>query len=91
MQATAHSQCLSDALQAQAKQLGAKWASQTEAKLIHQETLYQNELVKAMAGLRGIEAMVDTVASAGIDVMCTYVPSIIKKSSFGEKYWLMIW
>ena len=65
MQAAAHTQHLSEALQAQAEQLGAKWASQTEVKLIQQETCYQNELVKVMAGLRGIEAMVDTIARAG--------------------------
>ena len=72
MQATAHSQHLSDALQAQAEQLGARWASQTEAKLIQQETHYQNDLVKAMAGLKGIEVMVDSVASAGIILLHIY-------------------
>ena len=66
IQTAAHTQHLSEALQAQAEQLGAKWASQTEAKLIQQETHYQNELVRAMARLRGIEAMVDTVANAGM-------------------------
>ena len=66
MQATAHNQHLSDALQAQAEQLGAKWANQTEAKLTQQGTRYQNDMMKAMAGLLGVKAMVNTIASAGL-------------------------
>ncbi len=66
MQAAAHRQHLLDALQAQAEQLGAKRAYQTEAKLTQQETHYQNELVKALARLGGVKSMVDTIVSAGI-------------------------
>ena len=65
IQTEAHTQHLSEALQTQAEQLEAKWASQMEAKLSQQENYYQMELVKAFARLRGIEAMVDTVANAG--------------------------
>ena len=72
MQAAAHNQHLSDALQAQAEQLGARWASQTEAKLIQQEIHYQNDLMKAMAGLKGVEVMVDSIASAGIILLHVY-------------------
>lgn len=66
MQVTAHRQHLLDALHAQAEQLGAKWACQTEGQLTQQETHYQNELVKALAGLRGIKSVVDSIVNAGI-------------------------
>ena len=56
IQTEAHTQHLSEALQTQAEQLEAKWASQMEAKLSQQENYYQMELVKAFARLRGIEA-----------------------------------
>lgn len=73
-QTAAHTQHLSEALQAQAEQLGTKWASQTEKKLIQLEMHYQNELVKAMARLRGINAMIDTVANAG-GIIANYLHS----------------
>ena len=66
IQTEAHTQHLSEALQTQAEQLGVKWVSQLEAKLIQQEGYYQTKLAKAMARLRGIETMVETVANAGM-------------------------
>lgn len=81
MQATAHRQHLLDALHAQAEQLGAKWACQTEAQLTQQETHYQNELVKALAELRGIKSMIDTIVNAGILILLqtyhTVIPVVI--------------
>ena len=72
VQAEAHTQHLSDALQNQAEQLEAKWARRLEARLMQQQGYYQKELTRAMATLRGIEAMVDTVANAGM-ILCVCV------------------
>ena len=66
IQTEAHSQHLSEALQSQAEQLDARWAKQLDLKLNEQESYYQVELVKALARLQGIEAVVDTIANAGI-------------------------
>lgn len=57
---------MSEALQSQAEQLEARWAKQVDAKLSEQESYYQIELVKAMARLHGIEAVIDNIANAGI-------------------------
>jgi len=54
------------ALYLQATQLGAKWSSQLDAKLVDQEHFYQKELAGALARLKGIESMVNTVANAGV-------------------------
>ena len=42
------------------------WSQELEMKLMEQEAHYQTELSKAMARLRGIDSMVDTVANAGV-------------------------
>ena len=52
-------------VRSQARQLGEMWASELEQKMTEQEGHYQEELLRALVRLRGIEAMVDTVADAG--------------------------
>ena len=49
----------------QATELGEKWANELEAQLKDQEHSYQRELAGALAQLKGIESMVNTVANAG--------------------------
>lgn len=66
VQTDAHTQHLAGALQTQAEQLESKWVTELEFKLTQQETFYQTELAKAVARLKGIESMVETVANAGI-------------------------
>ncbi len=56
----------------QADRLSHTWASELEQKLREQEAHYQKELAKAMAQLRGVESMVDSVIDAGMRV-CTDV------------------
>lgn len=56
----------------QATQLGAKWSSQLDAKLADQEHFYQKELAGALARLKGIESMVNTVANAGVQCFPCY-------------------
>jgi len=65
LQGEAHTSQLSDALRDQASQLGALWSKELETKLVEQEWQYQAEISMAMAKLRGIESMVNTVANAG--------------------------
>lgn len=64
-QTEAHTQHLAGALQTQAERLESKWVSELEFKLTEQETHFQTELAKAVARLKGIESMVETVANAG--------------------------
>ena len=65
VQTEKHTRHLTEALQVQADQLGSKWSSELEQKLVDQQSYYQLEMAKALARLRGIEAMVNTVAAAG--------------------------
>ena len=70
VQAEAHAQRLSDALLNQAEQLETKWASHLETRLMQQEKYYQTEMMRTIARLRGIEQMVDIVATAGMNSRC---------------------
>ncbi len=72
-QSEAHASHLRDALSSQADELGSVWSQELELKLVEQEALYQIEMSKAMARLRGIESMVNTIANAGMCVYCIHV------------------
>ena len=48
-----------------AKDITAQWAANMDSKLQEQETRQQLEMAKAMSYLKGIESMVDTVATTG--------------------------
>ena len=81
IQTDAHTQHLAESLHTQAERLESKWINELEFKLTEQETFYQTELAKAVARLRGIESMVETVANAGMEderltgilLVCTYI------------------
>ena len=45
-----------------------KWSGELELKLMEQEGHYQRELARAVARLRAIEHMVNTIAAAGVCV-----------------------
>ncbi len=72
LQSEAHASHLRDALSSQADELGSVWSQELELKLVEQEAQYQIEMSKAMARLRGIESMVNTIANAGMCVSELY-------------------
>ena len=45
--------------------MSVKWSGELELKLTEQKDHYQKELARAMARLKGIEYMVNTIAAAG--------------------------
>ena len=64
-QSDKHARHLSEALERQSRQLGASWAGELEHRLQQQHNGHQLEMAAALARLRGIETMVNTVAAAG--------------------------
>eukprot|EP00731_Ephydatia_muelleri_P020652 Em0013g379a len=65
IQIEAHGDHLREALDKQAKEITAQWASNMESTLKELETRHQLQMAKAMSYLKGIESMVDTVATTG--------------------------
>ena len=51
-----------------AKEITAQWASNLESTLKELETRHQLEMAKAMSYLKGIESMVDSVATTGLSL-----------------------
>lgn len=61
----AHGDHLREALEKQAKEITIQWAGNMESTLKELETRHQLEMAKAVSYLKGIESMVDAVATTG--------------------------
>jgi predicted component of type VI protein secretion system len=66
LESESHVKEMTQALKEQSEELDSEWAEEMNSKLSQQQGYYQVELARAKARLDGVEAMVESVANAGV-------------------------